>query len=126
MSGEENFSVTKRAFDSVKFYENGQIAVSILRKKDFEEFNAKRSDGKFMPSYLQNVRGVKMSICISEDATNEWRVSLRSSTSDVNVSNIAHRFNGGGHIQAAGLTLKGDLKKALHALIMESKKELYK
>lgn len=124
--GEENFQITKRAFDSVRFYENGQIAVSILRKKDFEEFKAKRSDGKFMPNYLQNVRGVKMSICISEDGVNEWRVSLRSSTADVNVANIAHRFNGGGHKQASGLTLKGELEKALHALVLESKKELKK
>ena len=122
--GEENFQVTKRAFESVRLYEKGQIAVSILRKKDFEEFKAKRSDGKFMASYLQNIRGVKIGISISEDAENEWRVSLRTACEGVNVSNIAHRFNGGGHVRASGLTLKGDIEKALHALIQESKKEL--
>lgn len=122
--GEENFQVTQRAFQSVKLYEKGQIAVSVLRKKDFEEFKAKRSDGKFMASYLQNIRGVKIGISISEDGENEWRVSLRTACEGVNVSNIAHRFNGGGHVRASGLTLKGDLKKALNALILESKKEL--
>ena len=126
VAGEENFNITKRAFDSVRFYENGQIAVSILRKKDFEEFASKRSDGKFMSSYLQNVRGVKIAINISEDGVNEWRVSLRTACDNVNVSNIAHRFNGGGHKQASGLTLKGELEKALNALVLESKKELNK
>ena len=79
-----------------------------------------------MSSYLQNIREVKIGISISEDEVNEWRVSLRTACDGVNVSNIAHRSNGGGHIRASGLTLKGELEKALHALILESKKELNK
>lgn len=126
ISQSEVFSITKRAFDSVRMFENGQIAVSILKKSDFEECGCKREDGKFIVSYLQNVKGVKISINISEDKKNEWRVSLRTADKNINVSNIAHRFNGGGHKQASGLTLKGDIEKALKALIYESKKELKK
>ena len=126
IAGEEKFEITKRAFNSVRFYDKGQIAVSILRKNDFLETKTKRSDGKFMSSYLQNINGVKVGINISEDGVNEWRVSLRTACDGVNVSNIAHRFNGGGHVRASGLTLKGELEKALNALVLETKKELKK
>ena len=126
ISGTEKFDITQRAFKSVRMFENGQIAVSILRKTDFEECGVKREDGKFIVSYLQNVKGVRISISISEDNKNEWRISLRTADKNINVSNIAHHFNGGGHKQASGLTLKGDIEKALKALIYESKKELKK
>ena len=62
--------------------------------------------------------------CLSEDEKNEWRISLRSPCEDVDVSSVAHKFNVGGHKQAAGLTLKGELEKALKALLYEAKKEL--
>lgn len=124
VAGQEVFEITKRAFNSVKFYCDGKIAVSVLRKKDYHEANCKREDGKFVVTYLQNISGVEIGISFSEDNKNEWRISLRTSTSYVDVSSIAHRFNGGGHKKASGLTLKGDYEKALNALICECKKEL--
>lgn len=102
ISGQENFAITKKAFKSVKFYSNKQIAVSVLYKQDFEDCKCKREDGKFILSYLHNVKGVLIAISISEDKENEWRVSLRSRSSNVNVANIAHRFNGGGIFKPLG------------------------
>lgn len=126
IAGQENFAITQRAFQSVRFFYNQEIAVSVLRKKDFEECACGREDGKFIATYLQNVAGVKVAINISEDKNGEWRVSLRTSCDDVDVSKISHRFNGGGHKKAAGLTLKGELEKALNALVCEAKRELKK
>jgi len=126
ITGQENFEITQRAFKSVQFFYNKQIAVSILRKQDFEASKCNRENGKFIVSYLQNIASVKIAISISEDKTNEWRISLRTHYDNVDVSKIAHHFNGGGHFQASGLTLKGELDKALNALICECKKELRK
>ena len=111
------FEMTKRAFDSVKFYDNNQIAVSVLRFKDFQDLNASLNDGKFIISYLQTLDGVKVAICVSEPKLNDFHVSLRTSADNVNVSEIAQNFGGGGHIKASGMTLKGDFDKALSALI---------
>ena len=126
--GYENFEITKTAMNSVKFYCDGKIAVSILRKEDYKKANCSREDGKFIVSYLQNVKGVLIAISISEDEVkpNFYNVSLRTACDKINVSNIAHRFNGGGHIKASGLTLQGELDKALNALICECKRELKK
>ena len=77
-----------------------------------------------MQSYLQNIEGVKIAISISEKVKNEYNISLRTACDDVNVSSVASRFGGGGHVRASGLTLKGDYDKALNALIMECKNQL--
>lgn len=124
--GCENFEITKIAMNSVRFYENGKIAVSYLKKEDYKKANCKREEAKFIVSYLQNVKGVLIAVSVSEDELKPrfYNVSLRTSSDKVNVSNIAHRFNGGGHIKASGLTLQGDFDKALNALICECKKEL--
>ena len=111
------FEMTRRAFNSVQFYFDNKIAVSVLRYKDFQENNASLNDGKFIISYLQTIKGVQVAICVSEPQQNDFHVSLRTASDNVNVSEIAESFGGGGHIKASGLTLKGDFDKALNALI---------
>ena len=121
-----SFLLTQIAFASIKFYQNNQIAVSTIRYKDFVDNDCALESCKFMPSYLPNIDGVKISISITEKVKNEYNISLRTAIDGVDVSSIATRFNGGGHIRASGLTLRGDYDKALNALLLECKKELNK
>lgn len=115
------FEITKRAMDSVKFYENGQIAVSVLRVKDFQETNSLYGDSKSITNYLQRIKGVKVAISIFEPEAGDFHVSLRTSCDNVDVSAIAQKFNGGGHIRASGMKLVGDYEKALRALLNQTK-----
>ncbi len=118
--------ITKRAFGSLKFYHNDQILVSVLRESDFAETKANLNESKFIVSYLPTVEGVKVSISVSEPVKNDFHVSLRTAFDDIDVSQIAARFGGGGHKRASGLTLKGDFDKALNALIKQTISELEK
>ncbi len=120
----DSFELTKCAFNSVKFYSNGQIAVSVITKQDLDNNKVDHDTSKFMQSYLQNIEGVKIAVSITERKKNEYNISLRTSCDNINVSAIAKRFGGGGHIRASGLTLKGDYKKALNALLVECKNNL--
>ena len=119
-----SFELTRCAFNSVQFYYNNQIAVSIITKQDFDKIGVKKDSAKFMQSYLQNIEGVKIAITVSEQTPKEYHISLRTACDDVDVSSIATRFGGGGHVRASGLSLKGEYKKALNALLMECKKVL--
>lgn len=118
------FELTKTAFLSVEFYYNKQIAVSVIKKEDLDRLKVEHSGPKFMQSYLQNIKGVKVAICITERVKNEYNISLRTACDNINVSAIAQHFGGGGHIRASGLTLKGEYKKALNALVNECKKSI--
>ena len=119
-----SFALTKCAFNSVKFYADNQIAVSLITKQDLDNNKVDRDTSKFMQGYLQNLEGVKVAVCVTERSKGEFNISLRTACDDVNVSDIASRFGGGGHVRASGLTLRGDFQKALNALIMEIKNQL--
>ena len=119
-----DFELTKCYFESSKFYCDNQIVVSLITKEQIDKFAKDGVTPKFMQSYLQNLDGVKIAITISEKIKNEYNISLRTACDNVNVSAIASRFGGGGHIRASGLTLKGNYEKALNALIMECKNQL--
>ena len=111
------FEITRLAFNSVKFYAGGRIAVSVLRFEDFKKTGAILNESKFIVSYLPTIENVEVAICASEPVKNDFHISLRTAKEGVNVSEIAKQFGGGGHIRASGLTLKGNFEKALNALI---------
>lgn len=121
---QQDFELTRCAFNSVQFFFDNQVAVSKISTEDLQKFSKDGNAPKFMQSYLQNIEGVKIAISIRERAKNEYNISLRTACDDINVSKIATRFGGGGHIRASGLTLKGDYQKALNALLMECKNQL--
>ena len=52
-----------------------------------------------------------------------YKVSLRAS-GDVDVSKVAQAFGGGGHVKAAGLTMKGKVQDIIDALIEQIGKQL--
>jgi phosphoesterase RecJ-like protein len=53
---------------------------------------------------------------LKECAPGVYRTSLRSK-GDVNVARIAEKFGGGGHRNAAGCTLRGELEEAGRTIV---------
>ena len=119
-----SFEMTKRAMNSVKFYLDGAVAVSLLKESDFTETGVAYGDSKAIVGYLQRIDGVKVAISIFEPEKGDYHVSLRTASPDVDVSKIAEKFNGGGHVRASGMKLVGDYEKALHALLCQTKSVL--
>ena len=74
--------------------------------------------------YTQRIDGVKVAISIFEPEKCDYHVSLRTASPDVDVSLIAKKFNGGGHVRASGMKLVGEYDKALRALINQTKSVL--
>ena len=69
---------------------------------------------------LINLEGTKIAFLIVEKQKNAYRINFRS-IKGYNVSKVAQKFNGGGHIQASGGSFSGDFKKNLAKLIQECK-----
>ena len=57
-------------------------------------------------SQLRQTKGVEVAMFLHETAPQQFKVSLRSK-GKVDVSRIAAYFGGGGHVRAAGVTMKG-------------------
>lgn len=80
--------------------------VSVIRKRSMEFFQAQPSDLEGIVSQLRQTKGVEVAIFLHEIEPQQYKVSLRSK-SKVDVSVIAKHFGGGGHVRAAGVTMKG-------------------
>ncbi len=117
---QKSFEINKRAMNSVQFFRNGEIALSVVNFKDYKETGASYSGSKFIVSYLQNVEGVKVSINIFEKEPKVFHVSLRTAVEGVDVNKIATHFKGGGHKRASGMTLLGDLTKIIPVVLKQT------
>ncbi|MBC5688027.1 bifunctional oligoribonuclease/PAP phosphatase NrnA [Mediterraneibacter sp. NSJ-55] len=80
--------------------------VSVVTMKDMEFFQAVPSDLEGIVSQLRQTKGCEVALFLHEISFHTFKVSLRSKGM-VDVSKIAQYFGGGGHVRAAGCTLKG-------------------
>jgi phosphoesterase RecJ-like protein len=87
-----------------KFSFDGQIAWSMIYRKDLKKIGATDADADPITEKLRSIQGVKIAILIRENSHNQLRISIRSKDG-INVSAIAEKFGGGGHLSAAGCTI---------------------
>lgn len=80
--------------------------VSVIRKRSMEFFQAQPTDLEGIVSQLRLTKGVEVAVFLHELEPQKYKVSLRSKGA-VDVSVIAQHFGGGGHVRAAGVTMKG-------------------
>ena len=63
-----------------------------------------------------SIHGVQAAVLMREHAPAQYRVSLRSKA-PVDVGQVARRFGGGGHANAAGCRLEGALEEVQRRLV---------
>jgi phosphoesterase RecJ-like protein len=81
-----------------------------------ERAGASEEDADGFVNYPLTCGSVEAVALLKECAPGIYRTSLRSK-GDVNVARIAEKFGGGGHRNAAGCTLQGDLEEAERMIV---------
>ncbi len=117
------FKLTAIATNRLKFYSNNQIAVTYITLKDFKKAKAYIGDHEGIVNIGRNIEGVEVSVFLREDIDGSYKVSIRSNK-DLDIAEVAKVFDGGGHKQAAGCTIKDDLEIAIKKIIKEINKIL--
>lgn len=74
-------------------------------------------------NYARGIEGVEVGILFREAGPHEYKVSLRSK-GDVDVSEVAQTFGGGGHRNAAGFMLKGSVEEVRSRVISAIKGQM--
>ena len=90
--------------------------VTVVDKALMESYSATSSDLDGVIDQLRITKGTEVAVLLHEIGEDTYKVSMRANN-DVNVSVIAQYFGGGGHIKAAGCTLKGELDIVLLELM---------
>ncbi|MDR1060644.1 MAG: DHH family phosphoesterase [Clostridiales bacterium] len=90
--------------NSLKFHYSGRLAVVVISDSALEALGATEADCEGLVDIGRNVRGVEVSAMARETKPGEFRINLRS-RNDADVSIMAKRFGGGGHVAASGCTI---------------------
>ena len=81
---------------------------------DYKKLGATRKDLNGVIDWISSMPEAQYSVLLSEDETGNVKASLRTRKSDVDVKALAEKFGGGGHVKAAGFTVRGGhLKKEI-------------
>lgn len=94
---------------------NGHVVYSVVSKELMQEYHAKSSDLEGIVNQLRNTKGVDCAIFMYEMEEGVYKISMRSNE-NVNVSDIAKAFGGGGHVKASGVTMEGTKEEIVSKL----------
>lgn len=93
----------------------GKVVFAAMSRKILDLYGASSADLDGVIDQLRVTKGTEVAIFIYETDYQEYKVSMRSN-GEVNVSKIAVFFGGGGHIKAAGCTMKGSVYDVINNL----------
>ncbi|MCK6509286.1 DHH family phosphoesterase [Myxococcota bacterium] len=95
---------------------NGLIAFLHVTEEMFHQTNSDASMTDGFVNFGRGIKGVEVAAFLRPQPQG-WKVSLRS-RGRVNVSGVASHFGGGGHQQAAGTVIQGDLEQVKQAILL--------
>lgn len=107
-----------RLLTELKLDSSGKIAWITLTNRILEQTGASLQDTEGLINHPFSIDGVALVAFFREEAVERYRISLRSK-GEFNVGEVAARFGGGGHKNAAGLLLKGAFEAVEEKVIAE-------
>ena len=108
--------------ESIRFMD-GRCIVSMVDRKTMEFYNVTNKDLDGIVNQLRNIKGVHCAIFMYETDVLEYKISMRSDEL-VNVAEVVSYFGGGGHMRAAGCTMKGTFHDCVNNLSLHIEKQL--
>ncbi len=109
----EGYTATK-----INTSDGGRIAYATISKKERESLGLHITAFECAIDVVRSLMGVECSFVIKENDKGEFKASLRSTGK--NVAEIASHHGGGGHIRAAGCTVKAkNIEDAAEILLKE-------
>lgn len=112
----ERFRLWGRLSGRIELMEGGRLAFCQLSLEDLQATGTGQDDTEGFCESLRNITSVDVAALLRETAPGVCRVSLRSSES-ADVRAMAAGLGGGGHLRAAGGTLKMPLAEARRAVL---------
>ena len=111
-----------KAIERLEILSNGKIAFTYITEEDEEKFELTDGDHEGIVNYGRDIENVEVSVFIRQKE-NKYKVSLRANEY-VDVSLIASKFGGGGHMRAAGLSSDMSFDLLKQSIIAEIEKQL--
>ena len=110
----EKLRLVARALDGIQRHCDGRLVVTNITGEDYRTAGADEAMTEGIIDHLRSVEGAKVAAVIRDLGSRgraAHKVSLRSSEGDVDVSVIARKRGGGGHVRAAGFSTDDSLEE---------------
>lgn len=115
--------VESSALSAARYYAGGRIAVVWVTLDMLSRAKADESELEGIAALPLTIAGVDIGVTLKERDDGSVRVSMRS-TDKADVSEICRRFEGGGHVRAAGCRVWDSLASAEQKLVAACEKAL--
>lgn len=110
----QNQIMGRALLESIRFMD-GKCIFSVIEQKTMDFYGVGPKDLDGIVNQLRIIKGVECAIFMYQTDVLEYKVSLRSNGL-VDVSKVAVYFGGGGHVRAAGCTMKGTVHDVINNL----------
>lgn len=120
-SGARPWDISKKIYESVPYRSMKLLGLSLatLERKNgiawikttkamFKKTSTTAEHSEDFVDFPRKVKGVEVAVFFRQDSGRSYKLSLRSK-GRINVQKIAKSFGGGGHVAAAGCTIRGSL-----------------
>jgi phosphoesterase RecJ-like protein len=87
---------------------NGKVGSLVVTRETLARAGALHEHTEGFVDVPRTIQGVEVSILFSELEENYFKLSLRSK-GRLNVERVAGKLGGGGHVNAAGCRIRGDI-----------------
>lgn len=111
-----------RALERLEIFEDGKVSVTYITEGDLAELGLEENDSEGIVNFGRNIEGTEVSVFIKE-REDKYKISLRANDY-VDVSIIASKFAGGGHVRAAGFESVMTMEQIKIAVLEEVRKQL--
>jgi len=119
----ESVKLLGEVLTTLELYDQGRIGSLSLTQEVCQRLKVDLEESEGFVNQAISINGVKVGLFFRELSHSKVRVSLRS-RDGVDVNQIAQLFKGGGHPQAAGCTIEGNLEEVKSRVVEEIKKKL--
>lgn len=97
--------------NNLKINPKYNIAFTVLTEEEMKKFKGQEEILDGITNSLNNLRGVNAVIFLRQEEKDLIKGSIRTNHPRVNVAKLANYLGGGGHVKAAGFSLKGRIEK---------------
>lgn len=108
--------VERMMIETTTFYCGDRCAMAVLPVDVTEKFGVAEDDLDGVSSFTARIEGVLVGITVRVKPGGTYRVSVRTA-SRIDASRICSAFGGGGHTNAAGCTIDGELYDVIDRLL---------
>ena len=113
---EAKLKLIAKTIDNMEVMFDGKFRYSFVSNEIIQSLGLSDEDAEGMTNYLRKVENTEVAAYVRERTDGTAKVSLRSG-GNVDVSEIAIKFGGGGHKRAAGYTMTGNIDEEKQKLI---------